>query len=303
MSALDVYQDPALPSPYNYVPSRTVATIFVVLYTFSTITHIIQAMLRSRMWWLFPTICICGAVEVAGWCGRLWSSFIPSSSDAFMLQICATILAPTPLVAANFIILGRIVRKLGTAYSRLPPRWYTIVFCTCDFISLVIQGTGGGMAASSSTNPNQRKGGNVMLAGIVFQLGKSIALTIAVYACLAIEFFVRYFKDKPFSSRRDSKDPSLFGRPHMTQKLKIMSMALAFSTVCLFIRAIYRTIELSDGWSGRIISTELYFNVLDGAMVVLAIYTMNFVHPGVYLSSDDSLHSSEAINIKLREAA
>jgi hypothetical protein len=34
----------------------------------------------------------------------------------------ALIIAPTPLVAANFIILGRIIRRLGPQYSRLTPR-------------------------------------------------------------------------------------------------------------------------------------------------------------------------------------
>jgi hypothetical protein len=31
-------------------------------------------------------------------------------------------------------------------------------------------------------------------------------------------------------------------------------------------RSIYRIIELSTGWHGRIIETEVYFNVLDGAI-------------------------------------
>ena len=31
----------------------------------------------------------------------------------------ALVIAPTPLVAANFILLGRIIRRLGPQYSRL----------------------------------------------------------------------------------------------------------------------------------------------------------------------------------------
>ncbi|KAG5645828.1 hypothetical protein DXG03_005169 [Asterophora parasitica] len=132
-----------------------------------------------------------------------------------------------------------------------------------------------------------------MLGGIVFQL-----VTISVYACLAIEFLARYLKDKPFTSRHDYSE---FLKRAMTPKTKIMTAALCFSTICLFIRAVYRTIELADGWNGRIISTQLYFNVLDGAMVVLAIYTMNIVHPGIYLPSDDETSSSEEFPLKPRE--
>ncbi|RDB18400.1 Uncharacterized protein C17G6.02c [Hypsizygus marmoreus] len=278
-------------SPYNYIPSRSVAIIFVVLFGISTVAHTGQA-IYSRIWWLFPTICICGIVEVAGWSGRLWSSFNATNSDAFMLQICATILAPTPLLAANFVILGRIIRRLGTSYSRLPPRWYTIIFCTCDFVSLIIQGTGGGLAASADVDATP--GANVMLGGIVFQL-----VTISVYSALAVEFFVRFIHDRPVDPKRNDSTATLLTslKSPMTPKLKTMFIALAFSTVCLFIRAVYRTIELTDGWSGRIISTEIYFNVLDGAMIVLAIYTMNFVHPGIFLRDDEDPKVIEKRNI------
>lgn len=47
----------------------------------------------------------------------------------------------------------------------------------------------------------------------------------------------------------------------------------------------YRTIELVDGWDGRIIQTELYFNVMDGAMIVISMYCLNVLHPGRLLGS------------------
>jgi hypothetical protein len=50
-------------------------------------------------------------------------------------------------------------------------------------------------------------------------------------------------------------------------------------------RSIYRIIELATGWNGRILHTELYFDVLDGGMVILAIFTMNIAHPGRLLGS------------------
>lgn len=89
--------------------------------------------------------------------------------------------------------------------------------------------------------------------------------------------------------------------------------------------AIYRVIELAGGWNGRVFSTQVYFStfalhflfiwmgmlafglgifliyvyflmrptdirlyftdVLDGAMVILAIYTFNLAHPGLLLLS------------------
>ena len=40
------------------------------------------------------------------------------------------VVAPTPLVAANFILLGRFIRRLGPQYSRLTPKrceWYNLI--------------------------------------------------------------------------------------------------------------------------------------------------------------------------------
>jgi len=112
-----------------------------------------------------------------------------------------------------------------------------------------------------------------VLGGIVFQL-----VSLIVYVICATEFFLRFFKDKPIRK-------ALNGQPKevVNPRMMMMIRALIFSTVCLFIRAVYRTIELADGWNGRIISTQIYFNVLDGAMVTLAIYTLNLAHPGFLL--------------------
>jgi hypothetical protein len=66
-------------------------------------------------------------------------------------------------------------------------------------------------------------------------------------------------------------------------------------------RSVYRTIELQDGWTGRIIHTELYFNVLDGGMVTLAVFTMNFIHPGVFLG--ENVEQTKEVEMQSREAS
>ena len=52
------------------------------------------------------------------------------------------------------------------------------------------------------------------------------------------------------------------------------------------VRSVYRTIELVDGWNGRIIKNELYFNIMDGAMIVAAMFCLNELHPGRLLKPD-----------------
>ncbi|KAJ7203970.1 RTA1 like protein-domain-containing protein [Mycena rebaudengoi] len=273
---------------YGYIPDRNVAIVFLVLFGLSTALHLGQAT-YFRAWWLLPTACLCGIGEVIGWAGRFMSSGTPQSKNAFLMQITTTIISPTPLLAVNFIVLSRIVARLGTSYSWLTPKWYTIIFLTCDLIALIVQGVGGGMASSAPDLAGANIGANVMLGGILFQF-----VAIIVYSSLAGDYFRRYFTDSPVRGRAGT-------RGVMTPRLKAMVAALIFSTTCLFIRSVYRTIELQDGWTGRIIHTELYFNVLDGGMVTLAVFTMNFIHPGVFLG--ENVEQTKEVEMQSREAS
>jgi len=49
-----------------------------VVHAFQSIYH--------RMKWLIYTVCFCGALEVAGWSGRLWSHFSVYLNPPFQLQ-------------------------------------------------------------------------------------------------------------------------------------------------------------------------------------------------------------------------
>ncbi|KAI0048958.1 RTA1-domain-containing protein [Auriscalpium vulgare] len=269
---------------YHYVPTEWIAIVFVVLFSISTILHLGQA-IRWRIWWLLPTAVLCGLLEVAGWSGRLWSSFNIDLRAPFMLQIVATIIAPTPLVAANFVLLGRIIRRLGTHYSRLGPKLYTTIFLSCDIVSLVVQGGGGGIA-SGNKESDARVGSHIMLGGIVFQL-----VVITCYTVLAAEFLLRYVKDKPFGGRNAPDQP----RGRTDKRMKILLGAMSLMTLFLVIRSVYRTIELADGWNGKVISTQVLFNVFDGAMVTLAMYTLNICHPGYLLHPEEKFQGDPDI--------
>ncbi|KAF7985352.1 hypothetical protein HWV62_6571 [Athelia sp. TMB] len=280
-------------SSYHYLPTQYVCIIFVSLYGISALLHFMQA-IRYRMWWLFPTAVLAGAAETLGWSARLWSSINLLAGTPFLIQISVTIIAPTPLVAANFIILGRIVGKLGARYSRLSPRLYTIIFCSFDVVSLVVQAIGGGVASSANTDSGSALGANIMLGGIVSQM-----IFITVYVLFATEFIWRYYKDSPVHETSKLDGP----RVAMNKQLKTMIFALAFNTFCLYVRAVYRTIELSDGWNGNVISTQNYFNIFDGAMVTLAIFTLNFFHPGRLLNTPVDYESRDSLEMNQKLSA
>ncbi|KAJ8582766.1 RTA1 like protein, partial [Rhizopogon salebrosus TDB-379] len=273
--------------PYHYVPTEWICILILVLYSISTILHMGQA-IKYRMWWMLLTATLAGIMEVFGWSARLWSSQNPKLLTPFEMQLVGTILAPTPLVAANFVILGKIIDQLGPQFSRLTPRMYTILFCSFDVACLVVQALGGATAAhsvSQKTTASMKQGGNIMLGGIAAQL-----FAIVVYVALAVECFLRFRHNAPFR-HIDTLEKS---QRYVSKNLKVMLFGIGFCTLCIFIRSVYRTIELANGWSGPIISTERYFDWLDGCMVTLAIYALNFIHPGVWLNvTDPTGHTSQ----------
>ncbi|KZT00332.1 RTA1-domain-containing protein [Laetiporus sulphureus 93-53] len=259
--------------PYGNVPTEWICILFIVLFALSGLIHAGQA-IYTRLWWIFPTICVAAILEIIGWSGRLWSSQNVLAKSPYLMQIVATIIAPTPLVAANFVILGQLIRRLGQCYSRLSAKWYTVVFCSCDVVALVVQAVGGATAAGAvNQNKNPNIGGHIMLAGIVFQM-----FSITVYMTLATEFVLRFLWDRPL--RRAESTLSGYS---LDRNTKLMLAGMTLSSVCIYIRSVYRTIELADGWTGYIIRTERFFDWLDGGMITLAIFTVNFFHPGLLL--------------------
>ncbi|KAL5514335.1 hypothetical protein ACEPAG_2423 [Sanghuangporus baumii] len=273
--------DGDLPEPsslYGYTPTTTVCVAFIVVFGISAVIHGCQAV-AWKLWWFLAMPCLCCVLEVAGWLARFWSSFVPADLLPYTIQTVATVIAPTPLLAANFMILGMLIRYLGEEFSRISPKLYAIIFTSADIVALIIQAFGGAKASSAVSNGEDPEGGaHIMLIGIILQM-----IAITFYVLLASEFFVRFITKRPVRMTSYlAVDPS---KKHLHKKMKIMIFGLGFSTVCIFIRTVYRTIELLNGFTGRIIRTQIYFNVLDGLMIVLATYCLNFLHPG-YLLAD-----------------
>lgn len=107
-----------------------------------------------------------------------------------------------------------------------------------------------------------------MVAGIVFQL-----FSITIFVFCAADFIRRTMRRRLLQQLTGSVIP-LLG-------------AMVLSVLCIYVRSIYRTIELSQGWSGFLITHEKYFIALDGAMMVVAVAVFNVLHPGWLLPGQE----------------
>ncbi|KAL1618954.1 hypothetical protein SLS56_010325 [Neofusicoccum ribis] len=278
-----VANNPDIDTSYGYVPSEAAGITFIALFGVTTLLHLGQS-IWSRQWWTL-LFALGGLTEVIGWIGRTWSASCPYNNDAFLMQITTLIIAPTFWTAALYIILGRLIALSGPHTSPLTPRTYLIIFCTCDIVSLVLQAIGGGMASvASSANPPEdtATGTNIMVAGIVFQMA-----AITVFCALFVVFIQRV--------RRAEKTGQGVA---LSRGTKILIAATSTCIIFIYVRSIYRTIELLQGWDGYLITHEPYFIVLDGAMMVAAAAVFNAVHPARFLRADaDGARSGKEVEL------
>lgn len=278
---------------YGYVPTDWICITFLILFGATTIAHVWQSVFRRpRMFWILPTIVLCGIGEILGWSGRYWSSQNPVNRDAFTIQIVLTIFSPVFLTAAIYNILGKLISIMGEQYSRIAPKTYLKIFITIDVLCLLVQSGGGGIASGTS-NSALHLGTDILLAGIVLQL-----IALLFYMALGVEFIVRVYRNKPLV-KKSHIPPSQTMDIEQTWKsnnvnrvprnVHLMVIGLSISTILVLIRSIYRTAELSDGFKGPIIKTQVYFNTLDATPIVLALFTLNFFAPTILLRPiDDS---------------
>ncbi|KAH8435146.1 RTA1 domain-containing protein [Aspergillus melleus] len=275
-------------TPYDYQPSLPSGITFLVLFGLSMIAHTIQ-LVWKRQWWcaVFSIGCL---TEILGWGARTWSAVCPYSMDAFLMQMSTLVIAPTFFTAGIYVLLGSLIRAVGPESSFLRPRWYLWIFCTCDVISLVIQAIGGGMAASeaSKVDGDTKPGTHIMIAGIIFQMA-----AITAFVVCGIDFL------------RRSRKSHL--REKFTVRMRYLVLATIVSVVAIYVRSIYRTVELLEGWEGYLITTEWFFIGLDGITMVLAVVVFNFIHPGWFLPETTvkeilSVHSDEIALQTISEA-
>lgn len=121
-------------------------------------------------------------------------------------------------------------------------------------------------AEANKVNGDTAPGTHIMVAGIVFQL-----FSITIFVVCAADFIRRTMRRRLLQQLTGSVIP-LLG-------------AMILSVLCIYVRSIYRTIELSQGWSGFLITHEKYFLALDGAMMIVAVAVFNILHPGWLLPS------------------
>ena len=155
------------------------------------------------------------------------------------------------------------ITQYGRRYSLISARMYLAIFVSFDIISIVIQAVGGASASKAGGEDppgNTKPGTNIMMAGIIIQL-----VSMSAFGLLWLIFLWRA-RAVPIS--------------------KVLLIVTTFSAACIIVRNFYRAVELSQGWKGYLITHEVYFAVLDGALMALSVGIFNIFFPTRYLTGE-----------------
>ncbi|TIA44054.1 putative RTA1 domain protein [Aureobasidium pullulans] len=225
--------------------------------------------------WGFWVGMFCGLLlEVLGYDGRVTLNGNPFNFDQFVLYLVCLTIGPAFLTASIYLCLGRLVIVFGEGISRFSPKFYTITFMTCDFLSLLLQAVGGALAATQDdTNPSDT-GVNIMIAGLAFQI-----VSLTIFIALSLEFAWRARK-----ARESDLNFEFFNLRKRTM-FRLLPYAIAIATITIYIRCVFRVAELQDGFGGELANNEGMFMAFEGPMIIIAVVVLTICHPGIAFGS------------------
>ena len=106
------------------------------------------------------------------------------------------------------------------------------------------------MASSAShSGKSPDSGDHIMVAGLAFQV-----FTLLVFQILCLDFGLKTWR-RMRTMGEAALDPK-HSQLRSSLKFRLFLVALGVSTLCIFIRSIYRVAELGEGWEGALIKNQ-----------------------------------------------
>lgn len=253
------------------------AAVFVVVI----VCQIILGVFFHQWWFLFCWIC--GLVlEILGYFGRIWLHYDLMSFNPYIIQIVCLTLAPCFLLAGMYYILAQLAHIYGEHYSVLRPMIYCYIFIACDTVSICLQGAGGGL---SSGDLSSNLGVNLTIAGLAFQV-----FTMVVFQALWY-MFIRNIIAAYKAKGDNAFNPDFVHIRARGVKYQIALMAaVSISLILIFIRSIYRLVEMGFGYGSTLADTEIYFMFFEGLLMSLSCVLMTVCHPGLMYGRRSHIH-------------
>lgn len=117
-----------------------------------------------------------------------------------------------------------------------------------------------------------------VIAGLAFQV-----FTMFLFIIASSDFAIRVYRRSRAQGDHAFDQSESVASVRNSRLFKFFLGALAFSTVCIFIRCVFRVAELSGGWKGPLMQNQTLFIIFESTMVLLAATALAVFNPSFCL--------------------
>ncbi|KAI0823125.1 RTA1-like protein [Trametes gibbosa] len=266
-------------NPLQYIANNTLSAIAISLV-------LAVALVQSWMMWRFGGRCMLAMLIgeftwAVGFGTRFGLHTQPDSRSIYIAYNLFIVLSPCAFIASSYMLLGRLARYLKShEHLLIPPQRITVVFVVSDISTFLIQAAGALLSISKDVKTS-KTGEHIFLAGLILQLA-----SFGIFVILALRFLYRV-------KSRDSHVWAVDAEKPWHRDWRTLALVLIVSSVGIFIRCVYRVIELSQGYHGQLATTEAYFYGLDSLPLFIAVAVYTPFWPGRMIPTIDQLTMSD----------
>jgi len=279
---IDPKDDPK--NPLRYIASNTLTAVALAAVVLVAVCH-------AWNYWKLRGKCMLPMVigdwtYALGFAVRFALHSNPDSETVYILFDLLIVLSPCAFIATEYMILGRLTRYLDCSkHLLIAPQKIARVFVISDVITFLIQ-AGGASLSTAKTLSAIRAGEHIFLAGLILQL-----ISFCVFLGIYLRFLYLVWRHEPQLWNADRSKV-------WYDDWRALAWALFLSSTAVFIRCTYRVIELSQGYRGRLSTTEAYFYALDTLPLCIAIAMYVPFWPGRIIPQIDDERSRKTAAIE-----
>jgi len=256
---------------YTYQPNLGAAVFFAIAFGISTLWHFWQCV-RFKYFRVTSLLIVTAATFTVGYALRAKGHYDYTDLNIYIGSTILVYMAPPIIELANFHILGRLLFYAPYCASIHPGRTLT----TFGFLQAIVETLNGIGIAWFSNRTLERRfltvGSALLKASLILQL-----FVILAFVSLLSSFYYR--------SRRAGI---------RSRKLSMPVYTLYASTFFIFVRCVFRTVEIFDVYQSAgesavevsvapLLRYEWYFMVFEAAPMLISMVVWNIFHPGRYL--------------------
>ncbi|KAJ3511922.1 hypothetical protein NM208_g15379 [Fusarium decemcellulare] len=258
---------PASDGFYSYDPNVGGNAVLLVVFALLALATPYFGF-RSRTYVFSAALTIGFFFEVLGFIGRILLHSSRDSQGNFFLFLFGTVLGPSFISIAIFIILPHVLGIYGEPLCPFRPLVAGLIFWGLGAVTILFELIGIIFTAYESGGVSRKQGAIVTATGLAFQAA-------ALLACTGLHFWFTL----GVSTRRGSLD-ARHSQVYSSSKFKQFLMAMEIAAVLLIVYSIYRLVEFSGGVSDNLFQNEAAFMVIGGVLPLFAGALLTVFHPG-----------------------